>query len=122
MTNPVFGVSGRPINPADDVEQPFRWFQIDDHEACGKAAREGLDGNVTLPTRLVHVPTAESENPRLVATSGQTGRYIALSYRWGTATITKTLKDNLDTHSKSIPALTLSKTFQDALAITRKAP
>jgi len=122
ITNPVFGVSGRPINPADDVEQPFRWFQecLDNHEACGKAAREGLDGNVTLPTRLVHVPTAESENPRLVATSGQTGRYLALSYRWGTATITKTLKDNLDTHLKSIPASTLSKTFQDALIITRR--
>jgi hypothetical protein len=122
ITNPVFGVSGRPINPADDVEQPFRWFQecLDNHEACGKAAREGLDGNVTLPTRLVHVPIAESENPRLVATSGQTGRYLALSYRWGTATITKTLKDNLDTHSKSISASTLSKTFQDALTITRR--
>ena len=55
-----------------------------------------------------------------MATSGQTGQYLALSYRWGTAIITKTLIENLDTHLTSIPAATLSKTFQDAFIITRK--
>jgi hypothetical protein len=110
------------VKEPDDPEQAFLWFKecVQNHEHCGKAAREGVAGYVTLPTRLVYIPRQESEDPQLVATAGQTGLYLALSYRWGTATITKTLTGNLNTHMKSIPAATLSKTFQDAFIITRK--
>ena len=122
MTNPPLGVSGRPVNAADDPEQPLRWLNecLGTHEACRNASREGDVGHITLPTRLIYVPEYQSESPRLVATSGETGQYLALSYRWGTATITKTLIENLDSHLTSIPTATLSKTFQDALIITRK--
>lgn len=122
ITNPLFGVSGRPVKAPDDPEQAFLWFEecVQNHEPCGKTARESVAGHVTLPNGLIYIPREESEDPRLVATAGQTGLYLALSYRWGTATITKTLRGNLDTHMKSIPAATLSKTFQDAFIITRR--
>jgi hypothetical protein len=122
VTDPLFGVSGRPVNAADDPKQPLRWVKecLEDHPNCKPASQGSGIGNVDLPTRLVYIPVNESEDPRLDETTGQTGQYLALSYRWGDAKITKTFKQNLDSHKQSISYASLSKTFQDALITARR--
>lgn len=46
--------------------------------------------------------------------------YVALSYRWGSANMSKTLTSNLTQHHKAIPLSKLSRTIRDAIEVTRR--
>ncbi|KAJ4395897.1 hypothetical protein N0V93_000113 [Gnomoniopsis smithogilvyi] len=80
--------------------------------------------NTKLPTRVIDVGTdahLPSENVKLhISSTGECGRYAALSYCWGTGTQTRTLKQNLEEHMRSITVSSLPQTIQDAIRVTRE--
>lgn len=57
--------------------------------------------------------------PTLWSTAGATGRYIALSHRWGSSVTVTTTKQSLKSHKKEIVLEHLPKTFRDAIALTK---
>ena len=56
---------------------------------------------------------------RLCETANHQARYAALSHRWGASNIVTTTKDNLEARKGGIEWSTLSRTFQDAIILTR---
>lgn len=74
-----------------------------------------------VPTRILDIEAGSHyRNLKLVSGSGRFGPYIALSHVWGRQRIIITTKANLDEHSLEIPWDHLSKTFQDAVRISRE--
>lgn len=75
-----------------------------------------------LPSRVIDVGSMESfDDIKLVLSHGKSARYLALSYCWGTgAAMIQTTSSSLATWTEGIPWHQLPKTFQDAIAITRK--
>lgn len=75
-----------------------------------------------LPTRVVYVGSSHEPNELRLheSTHDQRGKYIALSHCWGKTQIIRTLKANIEEHKKGIAWSSLSKTFQDAVTITRR--
>lgn len=81
-----------------------------------------------LPTRLLDIGTDKTTlNLRLIITEKEFDlldrRYLALSHCWGPKPkkyVAKTTKANLKSRLKRIDSRKLSKTFQDALVITRE--
>jgi hypothetical protein len=72
-----------------------------------------------LPTRVLDLGEISLSQPHLLETLGQRGKYIALSHRWGGATIAMTTKSNYSKYQKSVPTAVLCKTFLDAIEVTR---
>ncbi|TVY17032.1 hypothetical protein LARI1_G005997 [Lachnellula arida] len=72
-----------------------------------------------LPTRVINVGSVGTE-PFLHVSSGEVARYTALSHCWGTGPTCVTTKDTLEARKQAIPLHILSKTFQDAITITRQ--
>jgi hypothetical protein len=78
-----------------------------------------------LPTRVLDVGENQSNSLRLVSlTRGHriSGKYLALSHRWGSPTIHKmfqTLTSNLETFKEGIEVRSLPRTFRQAVEITR---
>jgi len=64
--------------------------------------------------------------PRLIETETATrdmlerSRYVTLSHCWGQQNLTKTTRNNLKERMIGIPWDELSKTFQDAMTLTRR--
>lgn len=91
---------------------------LENHSECPRNVE------TILPTRVLDVGTdadTPSENVRLhISSPGECGRYTALSYCWGTCAQTRTLKDNLQTHTQSITVARLPQTIQDAIRVTRE--
>ncbi len=112
-----FGVAGRPLLAADDADLALRWIKTcdDNHATC-----QSKTDNRKLPTRVVCVPDGEGEDPWLEYGRGRTGDYVALSYRWGSATLSKTLLSNESKFQSAIPYQGLSKTIRHAVLMTRK--
>ncbi|KAJ4423588.1 hypothetical protein N0V82_001754 [Gnomoniopsis sp. IMI 355080] len=77
-----------------------------------------------LPTRVLDVGTdahSPSEDVSLhISSTGECGRYVALSYCWGIGTQTRTLKQNLAEHMRYITVSSLPQTIQDAIRVTRE--
>ncbi|KAH9203772.1 heterokaryon incompatibility protein-domain-containing protein [Leptodontidium sp. 2 PMI_412] len=73
----------------------------------------------SLPKRVVDVGS-DNTQPQLYESAGEKARYACLSHCWGRTQIIRTLTSNLESHKKSIPWSSLSKTFQDAIKITRE--
>jgi hypothetical protein len=74
-----------------------------------------------LPSRVIDVGSPDgSQEPRLLQTQFQKGRYIALSHRWGDSNIAKTTKKNISQRLLGIKYNDLTKTMQDSVTITRK--
>ncbi|PVH67844.1 HET-domain-containing protein [Cadophora sp. DSE1049] len=71
-----------------------------------------------LPTRLIDVGAGEND-VRLETSLKAVERYIALSHAWGTLHLPRTTTTNLRQHCENIPWASLSRTFQDAISITR---
>lgn len=72
-----------------------------------------------MPKRLVDVgPQDGSRDPVLVVPHALS-RYLALSHCWGNDTVPKTTTENLSERQIGIPFSSLSKTFQEAIQITR---
>ena len=111
------GIRGRPVPPADDPTQALRWMaecQLNHGEACGFAG-----DHRPFPTRVIRIPQDGHQDPWLEDGAGLAGEYVALTYRWGGASMSKTLTSNLDNHRKAVPLAGLSKTIRDAIKVTR---
>lgn len=95
-----------------------------EHKACND--RRDPD---SLPTRLIDIGVGSPEeriSPHLIDTKDHLSEgvhgYVALSHCWGTTSgtlVPKTLKANLIQRTDSIKWDEMTKTFQDALMITR---
>jgi hypothetical protein len=72
-----------------------------------------------LPTRVIDVGQA-GDIPKLYVTCNENAPYIALSHCWGSFQIITTTKNTLENRKEGIEWTDLSKTFQDAITITRK--
>jgi hypothetical protein len=82
---------------------------------CSKPLSRGV-----LPTRLVEVGhTNSSLRLRSSCDLPSQTLYIALSHCWGSKPIITLTKENFSDFHKDLPASQLSKTFQDAIFITR---
>lgn len=104
---------------------------ISDHEQCNKdfyGEPRGSDDAPELPTRVLSVGTESDSHLRLLEQnpdptgSLQRGRYVALSHCWGPPEkhSIKTTTENLKRHLHCISFENLSRTFKDAVTITRK--
>ncbi|KAJ4293210.1 hypothetical protein N0V90_008492 [Kalmusia sp. IMI 367209] len=93
---------------------------LDEHESCQKIST--VTSTSWLPTRLIDVA---DNNIRLIETreaikDGEDRRYVSLSHCWGKIFIIRTLLENYEEHKKSIDPEKLSKTFREAIHVTRK--
>ncbi|KAK0616545.1 heterokaryon incompatibility protein-domain-containing protein, partial [Immersiella caudata] len=74
-----------------------------------------------LPTRVLNVGKPGQDTVRLhIVQPGETGHYMALSHCWGKTKILRTLKANIVDHQKGIPLKSLTRTFFDAVEVTRQ--
>lgn len=120
----------QPYEPVGDTasEQSFEkvhyWIQecLSNHKLCGP------DEPSPLPTRILDLGEA-SEEPegdggepeiRLIESSGQRERYIALSHSWGGEQPLTTTAATLEQHKSGIPTANLPTTFRDAAHIARR--
>lgn len=91
---------------------------LENHTECPRSI------DTLLPTRVLDVGTdanLTSEDVRLhISSIGECGQYVALSYCWGSGTQTRTLKQNLAEHTRSITVSSLPQTIQDAIRVTRE--
>jgi hypothetical protein len=117
-----------PVNALDVVEDPIS-------EACSNVARSWLSACVgsharckqlsgnEIPTRLIDVGATDgSQRPRLekIAANSQGIPYVTLSHCWGDPShITRLTKGNIAELMEEIDEVALSKSFQDAINITR---
>ncbi|KAK3371148.1 heterokaryon incompatibility protein-domain-containing protein [Lasiosphaeria ovina] len=112
-TSPVFAERVQVIN--DWLEHCFR-----EHPTCGTA-------QTTYPARFLDLGTHGDESTISLACSAKIGalispiRYVALSHCWGSSARPplKTTKANLASHMQVIPTTALSRTFTDAIQVTR---
>ena len=96
-------------SPHDQCDQTVSGYRLDDN----------TDGS-HLPTRLIAVNPEGA--PRLVETNGIVGRYLALSYRWGTVTedTWRLRKANVQESLQQLPYALLPSTIRDAIEFTRR--
>ncbi|KAF2197812.1 HET-domain-containing protein [Delitschia confertaspora ATCC 74209] len=125
-------VGGRPSLPSSDCPEAYalinRWIRscIAEHELCRKTlAGSVIDESAPpiLPTRIIDVgPPGGHTGPRLIETQAKTGYYVALSHCWGPAQKRPpmTTQSNYHEHLAGISWMSLPKTYQDALTVTRK--
>ncbi|CAO2648523.1 Nn.00g077900.m01.CDS01 [Neocucurbitaria sp. VM-36] len=74
--------------------------------------------NPTLPTRVVDVGLRDGR-VKLLEANGAKAKYICLSHCWGLEQIIMTTRMTLEDHKRGIAWDELSKTFQDAITLTR---
>lgn len=89
-----------------------RWMEncMEVHEKC-----KG-DGLSQLPTRVLDV---SEDQVRLYETKKELEPYLTLSHCWGKAQIITTTTETKEERINGIPWPSLSKTFQDAITVTR---
>ncbi|KAL3426699.1 heterokaryon incompatibility protein [Phlyctema vagabunda] len=96
------------------VELAKKWLDacLETHQSCKSTE------DYQLPTRLIDL---HSIPIRLVRSSDLTSkpRYATLSHCWGTENFHKLQQSNLEDFMNAIPEEKLTKTFQDAIYITR---
>ena len=119
-------IAARPIGAVEDVKVARSWIQncLENHEKCGASNADrperALKDNNHLPARVIDVgPSDGSEAPYLYINHGNLGQFVTLSHCWGNAVTVQTTKATLAIHMKQISMLELTKTFQDAIIITR---
>jgi hypothetical protein len=88
-----------------------------DHAKCSQTAKADW-----LPTRLLDVGTERQPQVRLYITdrAALTLQYTTLSHCWGNLQIKSLTKADLLSWTAGIDIIELPKTFQDAIAITRR--
>lgn len=105
-------------SPATDSQEALEiisnWIAdcIEEDDLCG--APEAPE----LPKRVIDVGLGDGV-VRLIETNGGREKYISLSHCWGLEQIITTTKSTLQDHQKAINWDELSKTFQDAITLTR---
>ncbi|KAM3075780.1 hypothetical protein ACMFMG_007907 [Clarireedia jacksonii] len=87
---------------------------IADHQFC--CDNQGS----MVPTRLLDVGTAERPYVRLIETSSEHKKYIALSYCWGKVKQTTTIGENFKAFKSNIKESMLPATIRHAIKATRE--
>lgn len=94
-----------------------RWLHncLENHEKCHNTKAS------TLPSRVIDIgDDSFNRDIRLVSTGGSTGVYTALSHCWGKTQIITSTRSSRSQWEKNVPWDRLSKTFQDAITVTRR--
>jgi len=113
----------QPLQPGSDeaYDRIRSWYEIcrESHDICNEY------GVGQGPSRLLfidHQSPNKTNTVRLVKyDAGLPSRYVALSHCWGRASDhLQTTLDNLDEHTAKIDIASLSRTFQDAVAICQR--
>ena len=75
-----------------------------------------------LPTRLIDLGPGSTIKPRLCLTADfdPSTRYMSLSHRWGTREFMTLTVANLDEMQQRIGVSKLTKTFREAMEITKR--
>lgn len=72
-----------------------------------------------LPTRVIDV-VSDTQDPHLfIPSNGEKARYATLSHCWGKARPLTLTRETLDQYYSGIPFISMPKTFQEAITITR---
>ncbi|KAK3380954.1 heterokaryon incompatibility protein [Podospora didyma] len=112
-------IIGKKIEPPEqNIDLLSRWIADcqTNHSSCSASAKG------PLPTRVINVGTSGSPSVRLETTTpDQTDHYMTLSHCWGPNPhlVLRTTKATLPSHLDSIPISKLTKTFRDAISVTR---
>ena len=117
------GVSGRPLPcNAGDSQKDFnllsKWLAdcLECHSQCRKTSPD-----TRLPSRVIDVgPPDGTVEPFLLESCGGTGLYTTLSHCWGGEVPLTTTTTTLESRKKCISFVSLPRTFQDAVMMTRK--
>jgi Heterokaryon incompatibility protein (HET) len=105
------------LNIAECLEKVRKWIEVCDSNHPGCASSQPTK----LPTRVLDV--GDSGNQKLVKlceTRGDLGRYMTLSHCWGKKQIITTTQATLTQLKSEVRWSRLSRTFQDAISITRE--
>jgi len=90
------------------------------HTECASLVKKPKAG-VKLPTRVLDLGFLNgSQYVRLVETAGKVGKWIALTYCWGSVPFLQTTSQNYEALKQNIAFSSLPRTFQDAIIITRQ--
>ncbi|KAI4158046.1 MAG: hypothetical protein LQ342_007809 [Letrouitia transgressa] len=106
---------------SDDSMELVKWwldYCLQHHDTCSASSL-----SQALPTRLIEVSSAGTTKiVRLFSPTYDHSsiRYLALSHCWGRAQMFKLTAKNYDEMHIEIPCYLLSRTFQDAIEITRR--
>lgn len=107
-------------SPRTDSDQAFKiawgWIEnclSDRHKLCKSPQ------SPALPTRVVGVGLQDGV-VKLIESKGAAGKYFCLSHCWGPDQIIMTTRANIQDHKREIPLNSLSKTFRDAVLLTRR--
>ncbi|KLU81039.1 hypothetical protein MAPG_00134 [Magnaporthiopsis poae ATCC 64411] len=108
-------------DPAAFLPTAQRWLG-NCHRNHGKQCE--LPQDPILPTRVLDLDPSgvgldKATTVTLYETRGKTGRYVCLSYCWGTADFAKTTPDTIEAHRRGLDPQRLPRTFQDAIYIAR---
>ncbi len=116
----VFGAASR-IDPSSGSDYTIRrvtgWVRkcIEGHPHCTENTSR------RLPTRVIDVSVRKvPDGVFLYESEGGNSRYTALSHCWGKIQIITTTKATIEQMKQGIPWASLSRTFQDAITITRQ--
>lgn len=117
------GVSGRPLpryagDSWEDFELVAWWLAdcLDNHSQCRK-----ISSDTRLPSRVLDVgPPDGAVEPFLLESCESAGLYTTLSHCWGGEVPLTTTTTTLESRKLCILYLSLPRTFQDAVIMTRK--
>lgn len=96
------------------------WLEdcVSHHTVCSRR----LHRNSKIPTRLIDLGPGQLCQPRLCvgATLPADTHYMTLSHCWGKVEFMKTIRTNMEAFQEHIPLDHLTKTFRDAMEITKR--
>ena len=99
----------RDVTPSRTSSQISRWLkECDQHPCCPQQT------DSSLPTRLIEVATT-----KICHTNGAFGKFVALSYCWGTGSQIQLRSDTIETLSQHLDFSDLPQTIKDAVLVTR---
>ena len=99
----------RDVTPSKTSSQILRWLKECDRHPCCPQQIDSL-----LPTRLIDIATST-----VCHTNGASGKFVALSYCWGTGSQMQLRSDNVETLMQHSIFNALPQTIKDAVLVTR---
>lgn len=88
------------------------------HDECRSEVHD--DSLPELPARVIDVgPLDGSQEPKLLQTSSDRGKWIALSYCWGKTPFLRLLSERKKEYELGISMASMPRTFQDVIKLTR---
>ncbi|KAI0138141.1 HET-domain-containing protein [Hypoxylon sp. NC0597] len=108
-----------------DCEDEFHGAEVpeggdpEDYEHFCASSQEALSQATTLPTRVVDVGRHDGKI-KLIEGNGRAQRYLCLSHCWGNKQIITTTRSTLAERMQEIHAEDLSRTFEEAIHMTRR--